>query len=144
MFHAKWRNYSPLDKVLVFFLALMTLVAIFMAACPAKPAHAMGPLSVTLHTLAWDREADPLVTGYYVYWRTTGTTPWLNTQRSVAVLQPAVGTIPTFDLSTFNLPNGNYDICATAIDAAGDESGPSAVLPFTVYLPAFPMSLRKQ
>ena len=105
---------------------------------------AMGPLLAGAHTVAWDRETDPTVTGYYVYWRITGTTPWLNAQRSPVVPQPAVAIIPTFDLTAFNLSQGNYDICATAIDAAGDESGPSAVLPFPYPLPASPQNLRKQ
>ena len=44
---AKWRNFNPLDKFLLFLLVAMAIVAFSIAACPK--AHAMGPLSVAAH-----------------------------------------------------------------------------------------------
>lgn len=138
---AKWRNFNPLDKFLLFLLVAMAIVAFSIAACPK--AHAMGPLTVAAHICQWDREPDAnKVTGYYVYWRTAGTTAWSNNQRSPIVPQPPVGTVPSFELLNFNLPTGTYDICATALDAAGNESGPSNSAPFSPAYPASPQNFK--
>lgn len=195
---------------------LMFLILSFLFAFPAL---AIGPLTTSAHVATWDREADPSVANYYVYWRkqvtasSTSSVPmmagnqtfatqaglpfvvgnrlmlntvagpaqpvtymegtvtaysgasltvsvdkvygsaatfaawtitydWVNTQRSPVIPQPAVGVIPTYDLSGLNLPTGTYEICATALDAAGNESGPSNSAPFPWSLPASPSNLR--
>lgn len=122
-------------KRFIVLLAILTMVSM------AAPVMAMGPLMVSSHTAAWDREADTpgiyTVSGYYIYWRVVHTpvNPWVNTQRSALVSQPAVGIVPTYDLTALGLANGNYELCATAIDTKGDESGPSNIVPFTWAIP---------
>jgi hypothetical protein len=112
----------------------------------AAQAFAMGPLWVGPSGLVCDRETDPLVTGYYVYWRVAGTTPWLNTQRSPLIPQPTDTTQLgcQYDFKAFNLPNGSYEVSATAVYAAGDESGPSNIVPFQIAVPQAPSNLKAQ
>jgi hypothetical protein len=125
------------------------LLVLFILACicygPISYAQAgPGPVMISAHTATWDREVDAQVTGYYIYWRTQGATAWVSTQKSTMISQPAVGVVPTYNLLTLNLPNGNYEIAATARDAAGDESGVSNIVPFVVYIPAAPANLKNQ
>ena len=123
-----------MKKLLLVLLAMVIMLF-------SVPVFAMGPLMLNAHIAAWDREADTTVTGYYIYWRTVGGTAWPTTQRSPAILQPAVGVVPTFDLTILNLPNGSYEICATAYSMTG-ESGASNIVPFQVSIPASPANLK--
>lgn len=120
-------------------IILITLIilifSIFTNAC------AMGPIMVTPHTAQWDREVDTKVTGYYVYWRLSGTNIWINTQRSIIVSQPITGESVSYDLLQLNLVNNIYDITVTATDSPGNESGPSNIAAYTVYIPSNPASL---
>ena len=112
--------------------------------CFVGTACSMGPIMVSPHTLQWDRETDVQVSGYYAYWRTTGTTIWSNEQRSSVVTQPATGLTVSYELLTLALANGGYEICVTARDTIGNESGPSNVVPYTVYIPNPPAGLIKK
>jgi hypothetical protein len=119
-------------------ILLLIIFGFFATAC------AMGPIQVAAHTASWDRETDTNVTEYYIYYRTTGTNTWNNSQRSTLIPQPSVGTVPSYDLLQLNLANGTYDICATALDTVGDESGPSNIVLYTQYIPANPANMIKK
>lgn len=108
------------------------------------PSHAMGPIMISAHTATWDRLNDANVTGYYIYYRAQGINTWSSVNRSVIVAQPTSGVIPTYNLLNLITTNGNYEICATALDAAGDESGPSNIVPFVEYVPASPANIKVQ
>jgi hypothetical protein len=124
--------------------AIVLLVAALVLAL-ALPCSAMGPLMIDAHRVACDRNTEADMSGYYVYWRVVGATAWDNAHRSPLIPQVPVGQLGCpYDLMLFNLPNGNYEISATAIDVPGNESGPSNVVPFQVDLPASPSTLRKQ
>lgn len=127
-----------LKKVFLMVLFLICLVSVSYA--QAGP----GPLMISAHTATWDRSADANVTGYYIYWRIQGTTVWVSTQKSVLVAQPVVGIVPTYNLLQLNLANGSYEICATARDTPGNESGPSNIVPFVQYIPVAPANLKNQ
>jgi hypothetical protein len=107
-------------------------------------AFAMGPVMIGPHTAAWDRSTEAAVTGYYLYYRAAGATTWSNTNRSAVIPQPAVGVTPTYDILTLTSANGSYELAVTARNAAGDESGPSNVIPFVVAIPAVPSNARVQ
>jgi hypothetical protein len=121
----------------------MVVLAMVLAA-GISPVQAMGPLMVAAHTAAWDRSADAKVTGYYLYYRAQGVTAWSNGQRSAVVPQPAAGVSPTLDILTLVTANGNYELAVTARNAAGDESGPSNIVPFVVEIPAAQTNLKVQ
>lgn len=127
-----------MKKILLMVLFLLCLVSVSYA--QAGP----GPLMLSAHTAAWDRSADVNVTGYYIYWRVQGTTVWVSTQKSVLVAQPVSGVVPAYNLLLLNLANGSYEICATARDAPGNESGPSNIVPFVQYIPVAPANLKNQ
>jgi hypothetical protein len=67
---------------------------------------------------------------------------WGFALRSDLIPQPADGAVPSYQLSTLALAGGNYEVCVTAIDAAGNESNWSNSAPF--YIPASPHNLRAQ
>lgn len=78
----------------------------------------MGPIYTGAHTATWDAVTG--ATGYYIYWRTPGTQTWLNNQR-------AQTTAVTLDLTAVGIPQGSWELCATAFDPVS-ESGPSNVV----------------
>jgi hypothetical protein len=104
----------------------------------------MGPLMVTAHTAAWDRSSEAIVTGYYLYYRPAGATTWSNTNRTPVIPQTTAGVTPTYDILTLVSANGSYELTVTARNAAGDESGPSNIVPFVVSIPAAQSNLRTQ
>jgi hypothetical protein len=131
---------------------LLSIFLMFSLSVIAKAAPNNLVIDNTGHIVMWDRSIEPVVTGYYVYWRipvTPPTTPnpWVNTQRSALIPQSTVGLVPTYDLYTPKLAIGTYDIAATATDSSGNESGVSNIVPFVQkapYLPlASPVNMRK-
>ena len=95
-------------KIVILLMVVLTPV---MGAC-------MGPIFTGPKTAVWDSVEGS--TGYYIYWRTPGTITWPNTQR-------AATNITSLDLVNAGIPQGTWEICATAIDAVS-ESGPSNVV----------------
>ncbi|MFH2074170.1 MAG: hypothetical protein ABIJ57_02310 [Pseudomonadota bacterium] len=93
-------------------IALLLLLPI--SAC------AMGPIYTGPRIATW--EAVTGATGYRVYWRSPGMQEWLDSQRVQT-------TATSIDLTTSGVPQGSWEICATAIDAVS-ESGPSNVVPW--------------
>lgn len=110
--------------------------------CLPVSAHAVGPLMVQAHTATWNRNVETDLAGYYVYYRpvTSPVTAWDNSRRSASVPQPAGTTLPVYNLLTIITVNGNYEIMVTAYDTAGNESGPSNIVPFAVDLPSAPVN----
>uniref|UniRef100_A0A6M3IFH0 Fibronectin type-III domain-containing protein n=1 Tax=viral metagenome TaxID=1070528 RepID=A0A6M3IFH0_9ZZZZ len=93
----------------------------------------MGPIYTGPRIATWDAVAG--ATGYRVYWRTPGTHEWVDAQRV-----QTTGT--TVDLSAV-VPQGSWEICATAIDAVS-ESGPSNVVPWQYAVITKPVNARVQ
>jgi hypothetical protein len=121
------------------------ILALFVFALTQSAYALPGEVVITAHTAKWDRTTGVSVTGYYLYYRTTGAAAWSNANRSVVITQPTLGTDPTFDLSTLIVNPGSYEICVTARDAAGNESGASNIVPFVVYAPVpIPANLKMQ
>jgi len=116
---------------------VMVLLTLCIMVLISSPSFAMGPLNVSGTVAAWDASPTTGVDGYYIYWRAQGATTWNNTQRSSKL----PGTARTFDLLTFGLANGSYEICGTATKLAG-ESGPSNIVPFVLEIPVSPGNLR--
>jgi predicted phage tail protein len=118
-------------------LLLMVMVLLFLGL--VSPVLAVGPYMKDPHTAAWDANTESDLAGYNLYWRVTGTA-WDDARR-VAVAKSAS---PTFNLLNVITANGNYEIMVTAIDSAGNESGPSNIVPFVVDLPGAPRNNRVQ
>ena len=111
---------------------IVSLLAIGL--CIPTQSIAMGPIFAGPHVATWD--AVPLDQSVYIYWRTQGATSWSDQNRSPKIS----GT--TYDLADFKLPVGNYEITATAVDAAGSESDPANPVPFPLFIPACPSNLK--
>jgi hypothetical protein len=124
-----------MKKLLFIFSLLVLLIAVVVPL-----SHAMGPIIVSAHNVTWDKVVQPQVTGYYVYWRVQGATTWSDTNRSPVLPQPSGATMPKYDLLQWITANGTYEICATSRTAAGDESGPSNVVPFVLFIPPSPLN----
>lgn len=122
---------------------ILVILCFLAVLCLPVSSYAMGPLMVDAHFAVWNPNSETDLAGYYVYWRVQATpvNPWVNTQRSAAI---APSPTPRYDLLTLNLANGKYELCATAFDTAGNESGPSNIVPFVVDLPGAPASFRVQ
>lgn len=112
--------------------------AIMIVLLSAVSAFAVGPTMVDPHTAAWDPNSEADLAGYYVYYRPVGGA-WDNARRSAAV---APSPTPRYNLLTIVTANGNYEIMVTAFDTAGNESGPSNIVPFVVDLPGAPRNHR--
>jgi len=95
-------------------------------------ACAMGPIYTGPKIATWDASVG--ATGYYIYWRTPGTTPWVNTQRVIT-------TATTLDLVSSGLPQGEWEICATAFNTVS-ESGPSNVVAWSYIIVPAPTNTR--
>lgn len=123
-------------------LSLFLLVVMW-AMLLVGSAFAVGPLMVQAHTAAWDPNSETDLGGYYVYYRpvTSPVTAWDNSRRSTVV---PVSTTPTYNLLTIITINGSYEVMVTATDTAGNESGPSNIVPFVVDLPSAPKNNRIQ
>uniref|UniRef100_A0A6M3L3S4 Fibronectin type-III domain-containing protein n=1 Tax=viral metagenome TaxID=1070528 RepID=A0A6M3L3S4_9ZZZZ len=93
----------------------------------------MGPIYTGPKIAAWEAVAG--ATGYRVYWRAPGTQEWVDSQRA-----QTSGT--TLDLSSV-VPQGSWEICATAIDSVS-ESGPSNVVPWQYAIIGKPENARVQ
>ena len=115
-----------MKKVIIFCFLIILLSAV--TAC------AMGPIYNGAKTAAWD--AVPGATGYYLYWRTPGTTTWPTAQR-------ATTTALTLDLSGSGISQGAWEICATAFDAVS-ESGPSNIITWNFTIRAAPTNAKIQ
>lgn len=126
---------------------IVIIISLLLVLLMASSCYGMGPLMVDAHKTVCDRNTEADTSGYYIYWRVTATPPnaWDNAKRSPLIPQPPVGQLGCqYDLLNFNLPNGNYEIVATAIDVSGNESGPSNIVPFLVDIPNTPSGLKKQ
>ena len=121
----------------------MVAVAVGLVFLSVISAFALGPKMVDPHTAAWDPNSETDLAGYYVYYRavTTPVTPWSDTRRSASV---APSTTPRYDLLQLIGQNGQYEIMVTAFDNAGNESGPSNIVPFVLDLPGSPKNTRVQ
>jgi hypothetical protein len=128
-----------MKRIGVFILVLLMLVVFFV-----PQTFAVGPLMVEAHTATWDANTEPDLAGYYLYWRpvTTPVTAWNNTQRVQIVSGPNI--VKTYDLTLSIIINGAYQICVTAYDTAGNESGLSNIVPFPLDLPGAPRNTRVQ
>jgi len=121
----------------------MAVWAVGLILLSALSAFALGPRMVDPHTAAWDPNTETDLAGYYIYYRavTNPVTPWSDTRRSASVAPSAT---PRYDLLQLITQNGQYEIMATAFDNAGNESGPSNIVPFVVDLPGAPKNSRVQ
>jgi hypothetical protein len=121
----------------------VAVLAIGLILLSALPAFALGPKMVDPHTAAWDPNTETDLAGYYVYYRpvTNPVTAWSDTRRSASV---APSPTPRYDLLQLIGQNGQYEIMVTAFDNAGNESGPSNIVPFVVDLPGAPKNTRVQ
>jgi len=121
----------------------MSVLAVGLILLPALSAFALGPRMVDPHTAAWDPNTETDLAGYYVYYRpvTNPVTPWSDSRRSASVPPSAT---PRYDLLQLIGQNGQYEIMVTAFDNAGNESGPSNIVPFVVDLPGAPKNTRLQ
>jgi len=112
-------------------IAVLSLLFVMLSVVTAC---AMGPIYNGAKTAAWD--AVPGATGYYLYWRTPGTSTWPPAQR-------ATTTGITLDLSSSGIPQGAWEICATAFDPVS-ESGPSNVVTWNFSIRAAPTNAKIQ
>ena len=96
------------------FLCLVLLFAIPTFAC------AMGPIYIGPKIATWDTVTG--AAGYFIYWRTPGTTTWPLSQR-------AQTTATTMDLTAVGIAQGDWEITATVYDLVS-ESGPSNIVPW--------------
>ena len=121
----------------------MAVLAVGLILLSAFPAFALGPRMVDPHTAAWDPNTETDLAGYYVYYRpvTNPVTAWSDSRRSASVAPSAT---PRYDLLQLIGQNGQYEIMVTAFDNAGNESGPSNIVPFVVDLPGAPKNTRVQ
>lgn len=99
------------------FKKLVSVVAVLFALSVFTPMMAMAGTSVTF---AWDASASSDVAGYRLYQRSPTTAYTYGTGKA-AVQVPASQLTATLE----NLPDGQWFWVATAIDAKGNESGPS-------------------
>lgn len=95
---------------------------------------AMGPRFVGMTKITCDTYTGGPISGMYVYWRPAGQTGWLDSNRAAA---GRVDQTP-FDLAPVISVAGDYEVCLTAYDAVGNESGPSNVVPFPFVVPGSP------
>jgi hypothetical protein len=110
------------------------ILSLFFLALSVVTACAMGPIYTGNKTAAWDAVSG--ATGYYIYWRTPGTTTWPAAQR-------ATTTGLTLDLSSSGIAQGAWEICATAFDGVS-ESGPSNVITWNFSIRAAPTNAKIQ
>ena len=88
----------------------------------------LGPTKITCDTYSGT------ITGMFVYWRVAGQTAWSDTNRAAA---GRVDQTP-YDLAKSITVSGDYEICLTAYDAAGNESEASNIVPFVYRVPGAP------
>jgi hypothetical protein len=106
-------------------IAVLSLLFVMLSVVTAC---AMGPIYTGSKTAAWDAVSG--ATGYYIYWRTPGTTTWPTAQR-------ATTSATTLDLAGAGIPQGAWEVCATAFDSVS-ESGPSNVVTWNFSIRASP------
>ncbi len=97
---------------------VIPVLILFVGVSLATTACAMGPIYVAPKTAAWD--AVPGATGYHIYWRAPGVTTWDDAQRLTT-------NATSVNLIDGGIPQGQWEICATALDGVS-ESGPSNIV----------------
>jgi hypothetical protein len=100
----------------VLFGLILLLVALFAPVSRGQVTN-LGKLTITTG-IAWDKNAEPDIAGYYVYARPS------NNAAAIYRVPTLTNQIGARDLIGTNA-NGNYIIYLTAVNTAGLESGPS-------------------
>ncbi len=80
-----------------------------------KSPGAVGGISISGNTLNWGASGESDIVGYRIYRAANGSTSFTK-----------VGSVKSSDSSSFTIPSGAYAYYVTAVDVAGNESGPSA------------------
>jgi hypothetical protein len=112
---------------------LKILILLLIVSTPIV-ASCMGPIFIGPKTASWDAVTE--ATGYYIYWRSPGATTWPTAQR-------AQTNAITLDLVNAGVPQGSWEICATAFDAIS-ESGPSNIVPWSYAIKSAPGNMKVQ
>ena len=115
-----------MKKIIIFCFLVLFLSVV--AAC------AMGPVWFGDKTAQWDIPASGTPTGFYLYWRTPGTSDWPTSQRVIT-------TSMTLNLVDAGLPQGLWQIAVTAYDAVS-ESAPSNTVTWVYVIVGNPGNLR--
>ncbi|WP_084006604.1 transglycosylase domain-containing protein [Guptibacillus hwajinpoensis] len=80
-----------------------------------KNPGAVGGVSISGSTLNWSASGESDIVGYRIYRASNGSNSFTK-----------LGSIKSSDGSSFSIPSGAYAFYVTAVDVAGNESGPSA------------------
>ncbi|MBN8209521.1 penicillin-binding protein [Bacillus sp. NTK071] len=80
-----------------------------------KNPGAVGGVSISGSTLNWGTSGESDIVGYRIYRAANGSNSFTK-----------LGSIKSSDGSSFSIPSGAYAFYVTAVDVAGNESGPSA------------------
>ncbi|MDO6656185.1 MULTISPECIES: transglycosylase domain-containing protein [Bacillaceae] len=80
-----------------------------------KKPGAVGGVSISGSSLNWGASGESDIVGYRIYRASNGSSSFTK-----------LGSVKASDGSSFNIPSGAYAYYVTAVDVAGNESGPSA------------------